>query len=255
MKYSILLILILACSAFGQTEATTKDGKKVILNDDKTWNYVVEKKNVEEKLDYSFSENIARFTKENLKEISKSEFETESQFAERLAAFYKKHGEFALKVAPSTFNYDPETENFNISFSGFSADVSFVRRLSTYYFDNVITFDYFVGRPAAPSIKNIIEFIVYGYPVGLNFTGKPEFVATRIEIRSKDTGAVYHTEKIKNFLFPLPETPKFQEQKFSKSELDTIKSTPGTEVRVKGYTRKDGTYVAPHTRSAPKRKH
>lgn len=32
------------------------------------------------------------------------------------------------------------------------------------------------------------------------------------------------------------------------------KSTPGKEVQVKGYTRKDGTYVKPHTRSAPRRK-
>jgi peptidoglycan hydrolase CwlO-like protein len=30
--------------------------------------------------------------------------------------------------------------------------------------------------------------------------------------------------------------------------------TPGTDVHVKGYYRKDGTYVRPHTRSAPKRK-
>lgn len=33
------------------------------------------------------------------------------------------------------------------------------------------------------------------------------------------------------------------------------KHTPGTAVNVRGYTRKDGTYVAPHTRSAPGRKH
>lgn len=32
------------------------------------------------------------------------------------------------------------------------------------------------------------------------------------------------------------------------------KSTPGTEVQVKGYYRKDGTYVRPHTRSAPRRR-
>lgn len=34
----------------------------------------------------------------------------------------------------------------------------------------------------------------------------------------------------------------------------TPKAIPGTEVQVKGYYRKDGTYVAPHTRSAPHRK-
>ena len=34
----------------------------------------------------------------------------------------------------------------------------------------------------------------------------------------------------------------------------TSKPTPGTEVHVRGYTRKDGTYVQPHTRSAPRRR-
>lgn len=34
---------------------------------------------------------------------------------------------------------------------------------------------------------------------------------------------------------------------------DSPKTTSGTEVRVKGYYRKDGTYVHPHTRSAPRR--
>ncbi len=32
----------------------------------------------------------------------------------------------------------------------------------------------------------------------------------------------------------------------------SVKKSPGREVHVRGYTRKDGTYVAPHTRSAPK---
>lgn len=36
----LLLILICAFSAFGQTKATTEDGKKVILNPNGTWTYV-----------------------------------------------------------------------------------------------------------------------------------------------------------------------------------------------------------------------
>lgn len=49
MKKLILTISILtftALSTFAQTEATTKDGKKVILNDDGTWKYA-EKTNIE----------------------------------------------------------------------------------------------------------------------------------------------------------------------------------------------------------------
>lgn len=34
----------------------------------------------------------------------------------------------------------------------------------------------------------------------------------------------------------------------------STKTSSGGTVQVKGYTRKDGTYVRPHTRSAPKRK-
>lgn len=39
---------------------------------------------------------------------------------------------------------------------------------------------------------------------------------------------------------------------YGSGSTKTTKSTGGT-VQVKGYTRKDGTYVRPHTRSAPKR--
>lgn len=38
------------------------------------------------------------------------------------------------------------------------------------------------------------------------------------------------------------------------SETTSSSSQAGTEVQVKGYFRKDGTYVRPHTRSAPRRK-
>jgi len=39
----------------------------------------------------------------------------------------------------------------------------------------------------------------------------------------------------------------------SKSKSSSVSSKPKT-VKVKGYTKKDGTYVAPHTRSAPTKK-
>jgi hypothetical protein len=41
---------------------------------------------------------------------------------------------------------------------------------------------------------------------------------------------------------------------YSSPSSGTSSSTPGTDVNVKGYYRKDGTYVRPHTRSAPGRK-
>ena len=41
---------------------------------------------------------------------------------------------------------------------------------------------------------------------------------------------------------------------YSSPRSSSSRSSPGTEVHVRGYTRKDGTYVRPHTRSAPRRK-
>lgn len=38
--FTISILTFTALSTFAQTEATTKDGKKVILNDDGTWKYV-----------------------------------------------------------------------------------------------------------------------------------------------------------------------------------------------------------------------
>lgn len=41
---------------------------------------------------------------------------------------------------------------------------------------------------------------------------------------------------------------------YPSSSSGASQRTPGTDVHVKGYYRKDGTYVQPHTRSAPRRK-
>lgn len=41
---------------------------------------------------------------------------------------------------------------------------------------------------------------------------------------------------------------------YSPPRTSSSRKTPGTEVQVKGYYRKNGTYVAPHTRSRPRRR-
>lgn len=148
-----------------------------------------------------------RFTKENLKEIGKSEFETEGAFAERLRNFYKRHNEFSLKIAPDYFRYDAETEKFRVSFAGsYDKDhVLFVKRSSSDYTRGIVAFEFLVGRPAAEYIKENAEFFVYGYPVGFVVLETPQFVPTKIEVKSKDTGAIYYTKTLPNFLSPLPE--------------------------------------------------
>jgi len=77
-------------------------------------------------------------------------------------------------------------------------------------------------------------------------------------------GYGYYRAKEQKFLVGEPEKPAKNEavQSSTSSTSQPATSSPsflspntsaGTEVNVKGYYRKDGTYVPPHTRSAPKR--
>lgn len=53
----------------------------------------------------------------------------------------------------------------------------------------------------------------------------------------------------------IPSSNHYNNSSSSRSNSNSYKSThSGGKVHVKGYYRKDGTYVRPHTRSAPKRK-
>lgn len=61
--------------------------------------------------------------------------------------------------------------------------------------------------------------------------------------------------KKQNEVITIPNSNSNSNSSSSKSNLNSYKPTNSSgTVKVKGYYRKDGTYVRPHTRSAPKRK-
>jgi hypothetical protein len=60
-----------------------------------------------------------------------------------------------------------------------------------------------------------------------------------------------------NPIYTSPTTPNYTESKTYESSQNSYTSNPssgGGQVKVKGYYRKNGTYVKPHTRSSPRRK-
>lgn len=67
-----------------------------------------------------------------------------------------------------------------------------------------------------------------------------------------------YTGWVINPVYSLPVGPSSYSSKTNSSSTNynnsSTKNSSGGAVQVKGYTRKDGTYVRPHTRSAPKRK-
>jgi len=75
------------------------------------------------------------------------------------------------------------------------------------------------------------------------FAYKPLFINIRKFNSSRD-GNLYGYSTIK------PTTPS----SYSPSRAGSKTRSSGGTVQVKGYTRKDGTYVAPHTRKAPTRR-
>lgn len=71
---------------------------------------------------------------------------------------------------------------------------------------------------------------------------------------TNDYGYTYSAVPISNYRYGrlLNAYPSYSPSATSKATTKSTASSGGT-VQVKGYTRKDGTYVRPHTRSAPKR--
>ncbi|WP_148042732.1 hypothetical protein [Pedobacter jejuensis] len=72
---------------------------------------------------------------------------------------------------------------------------------------------------------------------------------------TNDYGYTYDGVPISSYRYGrlAPTSPTYTPSRsYGSGSTKTTKSTGGT-VHVKGYTRKDGTYVKPHTRSAPRR--
>ncbi len=255
--------------------ATTADGKKVVLKSDKTWEYVVDVPKPQavvqpnNKFAIDDLKAVEEFTFINGKEIEKSEFETEDQYQQRLAKFAeekqfngKSIKEIAFAVDPLYFGYSAETQSFKVTIYG-SLSPEFVKRSDSYFSQNIIDFSFKMSPQKAQELKTLMQIVVLGFPVKKS-NYQLQVVATQIIVRNQNTGEIYYnakqssvldkykTSEIKNL--PLDsttsETPK--EAAPTYNTPSSTYSAPKT-VQVKGYTRKDGTYVAPHTRSAPQK--
>ncbi|MBI3654046.1 MAG: hypothetical protein HY231_23695 [Acidobacteria bacterium] len=89
-------------------------------------------------------------------------------------------------------------------------------------------------------------------------------LCNQVYIYGDRSGQSLNTEMVKNGLAIAASDARYDLARFSTSPAPSVSSstsdspstnsTPGKEVEVKGYYRKDGTYVRPHTRSAPRRK-
>jgi hypothetical protein len=257
----LFFILFFIFSTFGQDiTATTDNGVKVILKPDKTWDYVKEvPKAAESSEQKEVTDDPYKFAKQNAEILAKSEFETEPEYEKRISEFYSKSGKtFAVKIDPLSFQYSAEQQAFTIVIYTVSG-LDIVQRNYSTYSSAMIRFDFPVSPSEASQIKNNIEFWVYGYPVSYSdYSSGVKFLPAKIVLKDKISGKIYHENNRSNFI---TKTLKAEVDGEDNSETPSVttgspstRSTPGTDVRVKGYYRRDGTYVRPHTRSAPKRK-
>jgi hypothetical protein len=102
--------------------------------------------------------------------------------------------------------------------------------------DSNCMWGYLYDQKEAPSLN--AELVNLGYASTL--------IPDALDERKYTFTGVQQSEETRTA--PDPHTPT------TSSSTNTSKSSPGSEVQVKGYYRKDGTYVKPHTRGAPKRK-
>ncbi|MDI5888528.1 hypothetical protein [Flavobacterium yafengii] len=122
-------------------------------------------------------------------------------------------------------------------------------------FTSCVTNYYFVNiEEDTPIYKNIngrSESIIV-IPKGNN-----AFIAFGTKKHRKIKWKTYNGWAI-NPIYSNPTNSNYSRKSKSSSKncnSSSSRSSSGGTVHVKGYTRKDGTYVRPHTRSAPKRKH
>jgi hypothetical protein len=277
---SVIFIFLFSFVAFGQTNitATTEDGKKVVLKSDKTWEYVIEspKKETVNQSTGNFSvdniEDVKKFSKSISQEVKKSEFETEDQYIKRLTKLAnekqfngKPIKQIAFLTEALSFNYSAEDETFNVGVFGQSGGVTFVSRNRSGRFSrDIISGRFNMSPEKAKELKPLMETIILGFPVGSDY--QLDVVPIQIIVRNKNTGEVYFNNALDNFLGikinPSSSSEPITANSSSSDEASTSSSSPAGKsstsdssktVQVRGYTRKDGTYVKPHTRSAPRK--
>ncbi len=268
----ILFVFVLSLSAFGQTKniiATTEDGKRVVLNPDKTWEYKTETpkreriSQPENVLSTDSPEDIKSFVNSISEELQKNEFETEEEYQRRITKLIKEKqfngkpiNQIGFVVEDFSPSYSAEEQSFTLFITPSQKNLRLVDRKYGRFTVTHIDKLFKMSPEKAKESKSLMEVIVYGLPIEYsNYLGF-EVVPTQMVVRNKNSGKIYFNASIDNFLGSGNNSVSFPEPITVDSSPPIQPSTnngPKT-VQVDGYFRKDGTYVRPHTRTAPRRK-
>ncbi len=273
----ILFVFVLSLSAFGQTKniiATTEDGKSVVLKPDKTWEYKTETSKrerisqPENVLSMDSPQDVKSFVNSISEELQKSEFETEEEYQRRITKLIKEKqfngkpiNQIGFVVEDVSPRYSAEEQSFTLIMSS-QKNLRLVDHKYGMFTGTLIHKLFKMSPEKAKESKSIMEVIVYGLPIKYSNYFGFEVVPTQIVVRNKNSGEIYFNNSIDNFLGSRNNSVSFPEP-IKITEPIKIDSSPPIQpstnnrpktVHVDGYYRKDGTYVRPHTRSAPRRK-
>jgi hypothetical protein len=228
---TLILTLILVSSAYGQNiEATTDDGKKVILKPDKTWTFKTESQVSEQKpltkLPVPFvGDSLVKVTEfsENLKNIEKTEFENEEEYKNRLRTLLeqttfdnKKLNEIVFVFKPQTrYNADDQSFSFSTIFLEIedtslsrerkygSYGIDLMGERSSYGFLRLYKdFEVKMLPKKAQEVKENIRLAVYGFPIEVHAYKNAglSFIPNRFILFNNQTGEIYFDKKANNFL-------------------------------------------------------
>jgi hypothetical protein len=224
-KNNLILILSFCCSAFGQTmEATTTDGRKVILNPDKTWSFKVEPQKTSQvlsKMPIPFTgDSLVKVTElaETLTNLKKSEFETEEQYKTKLrnlireTKFGDKKIEEIVFVFDSGFRYNAENQKFNLSTIFIKIEdimsvpnqkygeyrIRLIGEKNDYGFSNLYRdFELKMLPDKAQEVKDNLRLAIYGFPVEVRAykNADLDFAPLRYVVFNNKTGEIYLDQK------------------------------------------------------------
>jgi hypothetical protein len=220
---SIILLLIFNCFVFGQDiNATSEDGKRVILKPNGTWTYVVPLQTGQAQLkpeDVESSKSkrnlisddpiaVGKFFPTIERKISKSQFETEAEYGKRILDFLKntkfkgKPLDQLVFVDDLYSIYDAESERFVATVSSIKVlsgtTESFViltkQRYGIYNkYEDLFGFD--ISPKEAQKIKPNLRVAIYGFPVRFEDYNNRLYIAPlKIEVFNNETGEIYYTK-------------------------------------------------------------
>jgi len=207
-----------------EIEAITKDGKKVVLKSNKTWDYAKEVTASEKpKENLPIKKLPVPFLADNVKEVlaflakdewqfRKSEFETEQEYSNRLSKIQyetsttKKPLTDVVFIFPLKQDYDAERETFSFELYNFLdyrtvSTLKLVRRRNNEYLVYEPSFSFKMPREQARKVAYNLKVAVFGYPVKIDNSYKDDsklsFFLKRLVVFNEGTGDIYH--ELENF--------------------------------------------------------